>query len=160
MSTADMEYQPDENEQQVLEVLREHERANPMLIREETGLRKEYVSRALTGLRKAGVVEKVTRGLYDHVPENDDRHESSPAENRRLRESIEQLKVDRDDLQDELDDAYERIHELEEQDRQTAVDADRARQALDDLEAALERGDRGRAEDALERARAALEGER
>jgi hypothetical protein len=72
MSIADMDYEPDEEEQAVLDVLREHGRANPMLIREETDLRKEYVSRALTGLQKAGVVTKVTRGLYDHVPENDD----------------------------------------------------------------------------------------
>jgi DNA-binding Lrp family transcriptional regulator len=69
-----MEYNPDEKEQAVLDVLREHGRANPMLIRDETGLRKEYVSRALDGLQKAGVVEKVTRGLYDHVPENDDEY--------------------------------------------------------------------------------------
>ena len=67
-----MEYEPDENEQAVLEVLREEGRANPYLIRERIDLRKEYVSKALTGLVKAGVVEKVTRGLYDHVPENDD----------------------------------------------------------------------------------------
>lgn len=111
-----MEYQPDENEQQVLDVLREHERANPMLIRDETGLRKEYVSRALSGLQKAGVVEKVVRGLYDHVPENDDRH-----------------------------------------DRQADIDTDRARSALDELEAALERGDHDQAAAALDRARDALE---
>lgn len=36
--------------------------------------------------------------------------------------------------------------------------ADRARQALDELEAALERGDRDRVEDALEQARGALRG--
>ena len=67
-----MDYRPDEKEEAVLDILREHGRANPMLIRDETDLRKEYVSRALAGLQKAGVVEKVTRGLYDHVPENDD----------------------------------------------------------------------------------------
>lgn len=75
-----MDYEPDEEERQVLNVLREHGRANPMLIREETGLRKEYVSRALTGLRKAQVVRKVTRGLYDHVPENDDEFEGQTVE--------------------------------------------------------------------------------
>jgi hypothetical protein len=74
MSIAGMDYTPDEKEQQVLDVLREHGRANPYLIREETDLRKEYVSRALTGLTKAGVVEKPTRGLYDHVPEMDDEY--------------------------------------------------------------------------------------
>ena len=69
-----MDYEPDENEQAVLDVLREERRANPYLIREKIDLRKEYVSKALTGLVKAGVVEKVTRGLYEHVPENDDEY--------------------------------------------------------------------------------------
>lgn len=79
-----MEYEPDENEQAVLEVLREEGRANPYLIRERIELRKEYVSKALTGLVKAGVVEKATRGLYDHVPENDDEFERD--------DDVEQLK--------------------------------------------------------------------
>jgi len=114
-----MDYQPDEQEQEVLEVLREHGRANPMLIRDETDLRKEYVSRALTGLTKAGVVEKVTRGLYDHVPENDD----------------------------------EFTHE------RTAVDLDQLRRALDDIEAAAERGDGDALQSALEQARAAVDGQ-
>lgn len=75
-----MDYEPDEEEEQVLNVLRAEGRANPMLIREHTGLRKEYVSRALGGLRKAGVVDKATLGLYDHVPENDDEFDAQTVE--------------------------------------------------------------------------------
>lgn len=117
MSTADMEYQPGEREQQVLDVLREHGRANPMLIREETGLRKGYVSRALTGLQKGGVVEKVARGLYNHVLETDD-------EFRNMRQSI---------------------------------DVAATRSALDELETALDARNQSRAEEALDRARRAVQ---
>jgi hypothetical protein len=96
-----MDYQPDEQEQQVLSVLRDYHTVNPMLIREETGLRKEYVSRALDGLQKAGVVEKVTRGLYQHIPEQDDEYTATSA-----------CGVDLDELRnlvDEARDAYENI---------------------------------------------------
>jgi len=114
-----MDYQPDEREEAVLDVLREHGRATPYLIREETDIRKEYVSRALTGLQKAGVVEQVTRGLYDHVPEMDDEH------------------------------THERV----------AVDADELRRALDDIEAAADRGDGEALQAALDRARGAVSSE-
>jgi DNA-binding transcriptional regulator GbsR (MarR family) len=87
-----------------------------MLIRDETGIRKEYVSRALGGLQKAGVVEKVTRGLYDHVPENDDEY------------------------------SHGRV----------TVDHDRARRLVDDLEAALERGERQTVEQTLDDLRETL----
>jgi len=116
MSIPDMDYQPDDREQQVLDVLREHGRATPYLIRQETDMRKEYVSRALTGLKKAGVVEQVTRGLYDHVPEMDDEY----------------------------------THDRE------RVDLDMLRRALDDVEAAAERGNGDALKDALERAREAI----
>ena len=109
-----MDYDPDAEERQVLDVLREHGRANPMLIREETDLRKEYVSRALNGLQKANVVRKVTRGLYDHVPENDDeythgREEVDLPSARRAAADIETA-AERGDGQ-ALQDALERLQE-------------------------------------------------
>jgi len=119
MNSADMDYRPDEKEQAVLDVMREHGRANPMLIRDETELRKEYVSRALTGLEKAGVVRKVTRGLYEHRPENDDEYTHNRAK----------------------------------------INADELHHALDDAEAAAERGDGDALRDALERARGSLNAE-
>lgn len=96
-----MDYQPDEQELEVLDVLREEGRANPMLLREKTDLRKEYVSRALNGLQKAGVVRKVTRGLYEHVPEEDDdyTHEHAPVEVDALRDAL-----------DDARDAYENVN--------------------------------------------------
>ncbi len=82
----------------------------------------------------------------------------TPDEAHRLRAAVDDLQAERDALERDLAAARERIEHLEEQDRQAAVDADRARQALDELEAALERGDRDRVEDALEQARGALRG--
>lgn len=67
-----MDYKPDDDEQAVLEVFREEKRANPMRIRERTDLRKQYVNDALNQLQKLGVVEKLNRGLYEYVPEQDD----------------------------------------------------------------------------------------
>lgn len=67
-----MEYEPDENERAVLDVLREERRVNPMRVRDQTDIRKQYVNDALRQLRKLGVVEKVNRGLYEYVPEEDD----------------------------------------------------------------------------------------
>lgn len=66
-------YEPDEQEAMVMDVIRDEGRVNPMLVRQKTGLRKEYVSRAISGLQKAGWVRQVTvdgepvRGLYDCV---------------------------------------------------------------------------------------------
>lgn len=67
-----MDYEPDETERAVLAVLREETRVNPLRVREATDIRKQYVNDALRQLQKAGVVQKVNRGLYEHVPENDD----------------------------------------------------------------------------------------
>lgn len=67
-----MDYDMDENERAVLDVLREERRVNPLRVREQTEIRKQYVNDALRQLRKLGVVRKVTKGLYEYVPENDD----------------------------------------------------------------------------------------
>jgi DNA-binding IclR family transcriptional regulator len=60
------EYRPTQNDEQVLQVLKEG-RANPLHIREETGLGKQRVNDSLDRLRSAGWVRKVTRGLYELV---------------------------------------------------------------------------------------------
>jgi len=69
------DYTPDnDTEEQILAVMKEEGRATPYLIRERTDIRKEYVSRHLDNLRRAGWVTKVTRGLYEFV---DDPREDS-----------------------------------------------------------------------------------
>lgn len=60
-------FEPTAKEDNVLEVLKEEQRANPYLIREETELGKGDVNTALTRLTSAGWVRKVTRGLYEFV---------------------------------------------------------------------------------------------
>lgn len=67
------EYQPTENDEKVLEVLKEG-RSNPLYIREESGLGKQRVNESLERLRSAGWARKVTRGLYELVedPRADD----------------------------------------------------------------------------------------
>jgi chromosome segregation ATPase len=149
-----MEYQPDEQEQQVLNVLREERRANPMLIRERTGLRKEYVSRALTGLAKAGVVEKVERGLYDHVPEKDGEVSHDLADPRterdRLQDALAECRSERDDLQAALDDCREQLAAAD------GADHEAIQRATADIEAALERADGQAIETAVQEIRDAL----
>lgn len=57
-------YEPDEHDEQVIEVLKEG-RANPLHLREKTELRKQRVNDSLERLQSAGWVRKVTRGLYE-----------------------------------------------------------------------------------------------
>lgn len=64
MSNLNTEFEPLEDDEEVLNVLKDG-RANPMLIREETNLSKQRVYDALQRLVSAGWVRKVTRGLYE-----------------------------------------------------------------------------------------------
>lgn len=61
------EFEPTDEEEAVLDVMREEWRANPYLIRERADLGKGTVNTALTRLTSAGWVRKVTRGLYEFV---------------------------------------------------------------------------------------------
>jgi len=54
----------DDRDQAVLDVMVDG-RANPYLIREETGLDKGDVNTVLVRLARLGYVEQVTRGLYE-----------------------------------------------------------------------------------------------
>jgi transcription initiation factor IIE alpha subunit len=58
--------------EQVIDILDEEKRANPLLIRERTGLKKQRVNRILNRLRANGRVTKVTTGLYeiDYSPDS------------------------------------------------------------------------------------------
>lgn len=58
-------YEPDDDEEAVLRVMKAERRANPMLIRGETGIKKQYVNAALKSLVAAGWLNKVTTGLYE-----------------------------------------------------------------------------------------------
>ena len=54
----------DERDRAVLDVLADG-RANPYLIREETGMSKGDVNTVLNRLGRAGYLRQVTRGLYE-----------------------------------------------------------------------------------------------
>jgi len=60
------EYEPTDNDEAVLSVLKDG-RANPLHIREESGLEKQRINDSLQRLQGAGWVKKVTRGLYELV---------------------------------------------------------------------------------------------
>ena len=106
MNELAMDY-PSEDDEAVLEVLKEEGRASPKLIRDRTGLDKGDVNTALVRAGRHGDVKQVVRGLYDYTGDDTGGH----------------------------------------------VDAAAIESALDDLEAALERGDRQAALQALHRAR-------
>ena len=109
-----MDYEPDENEQAVLEVVREEFRVNPMRVRDQTDLRKQYVNDALRQLQKAGVIRKVNRGLYEHVPENDDEYTDDDEE---LRQAVRDAREAYEDVDgDGVGDAIARLEELTEVD--------------------------------------------
>lgn len=102
-----MDYEPDDRERAVLDVFREEGRANPMRVRDVTDLRKQYVNDALNQLQKLGVVQKLNRGLYEYVPEEDDlpgAPESLDEDARRVLDEIETAmrRGDRAALQDAI----------------------------------------------------------
>jgi len=147
METTDqMDYTPDENEQEVLDVIRDERRVNPLRVREETGLRKQYVNDALSGLQKAGVVQKVNRGLYEHVPEEDDEYDDGD-------ESLKQLRADRDGLQEQLEECIDEHDRLREAAR---VDVDAVKDAKVYIDRGLDTHEWSTVEDAKERLQEAI----
>lgn len=139
-----MPYTPDGEERAVLDVLRREHRANPLRIREETDIRKQYVNDALDQLQKVGVVEKVNRGLYQHVPGEDDLEgadafdipkEAIEADARGLEVQNGMLREDLEELREERDELAQRVETLREE---RAVDTDRVRSGLETIVAALE----------------------
>jgi DNA-binding IclR family transcriptional regulator len=69
----------DDRDDEVLAVLAEG-RANPYLIREETGLDKGDTNTVLNRLARAGYVKQVTRGLYE-ITESGKRRSKDPRDN-------------------------------------------------------------------------------
>lgn len=128
------DYSPSDTEDDVLDVLRDEWKANPYLIREQTGHGKGAVNTALTRLTSAGWVRQVTRGLYEFV--DDPRTAVSydtlatPAEKEGLREIDEEVEeVDMRDLENmvkdltgTVDDATEKAEETIEERREQEIE--------------------------------------
>ena len=67
-------YEPGEREEAILELLTEGRdecepwgRVNPKFVTDRTGLRRQYVNRALRSLVDAGWIERRATGLYEFV---------------------------------------------------------------------------------------------
>jgi|APHM01.1.fsa_nt_gi hypothetical protein len=61
------DYEPTDREDDVIDVMAEEGRVNPLLLRERTGYGKGDINTALSNLRAAGWITRVTRGLYEFV---------------------------------------------------------------------------------------------
>ena len=67
-------FEPTPQQERVLDVFKREQRANPLRVRDVTGMRKQRVNDALGSLADAGWVRRVNRGLYELV--EDPRDES------------------------------------------------------------------------------------
>lgn len=72
------DYEPTENQETVLAVLKDEIRVNPLRVRNVTGMNKQRVNDALDHLTTAGWVTKVNRGLYEFVGDpRDNNHDTN-----------------------------------------------------------------------------------
>jgi len=60
-------FEPTPQQERVLDVLKREQRANPLRVRDVTGMEKQRVNDALGSLVDAGWVRRVNRGLYELV---------------------------------------------------------------------------------------------
>lgn len=60
-------FEPTDRQEEVLSVFKSEHRANPLRVRDVTGLEKQRVNDALGSLRDAGWIRRVNRGLYELV---------------------------------------------------------------------------------------------
>lgn len=71
-SAGNREYELDELEREIVAILKEEKRVNPLRLRKITGTRKQYVNEALQQLKKAGFVKRINTGLWEYIPEKSD----------------------------------------------------------------------------------------
>ena len=146
-----------ETDRKILAMIAEG-RVSPPYVSEELEISREYASERLIRLKEHEHVERISPGLYELVDDpREDAAEVATEDEIELKQNLEAVKSENDDLQDELDQAQSRIHELEDDQRQDMVEQDRLRSALDEIEAAAERGNASELQDALRRAREATE---
>lgn len=75
-------FEPDDLQEEILDVLKQGRevgepwgRANPKYVTEQTGERRQYVNRALSGLVDAGWIRQPVRGLYEFVDDPREQNE-------------------------------------------------------------------------------------
>ncbi|MFW5905855.1 MAG: hypothetical protein ACOCUO_03330 [archaeon] len=119
------DFEPTDNDEAVLGVLKDEQRANPKLLRERTELRKQRINDALRNLRAAGWVRQITRGLYEFVVDPREETDATagrepPAESEEsvddLRDRLEELKSEAADLRSENEDLRQEVEAARQQD--------------------------------------------
>ena len=133
-------------------------RASPSYLADQTGIEQTYINQRLRRLNEHGHVENLARGLWELT---DDPRENTVdgADEAELRARLQDALEARDDAQqraDELEADLEDCREQLEAAREGSVDTAAIRRAVDDLEAACERGDGGAVQDAIGRLREAI----
>lgn len=123
-------------------------RASPSYLSDRTGIEQTYINQRLRRLDEHGHVDNLARGLWELADDpRDDTVEVEPERDAdELREELAEVKAANEQLEKRLAIA-----------RDESVDLEAARRALDDLEAACERGDGAGVQDALERLREVLD---
>lgn len=61
------DYEPNELDEQILQIAKEGGRVTPLLLRQKTGATKQTINNRLNQLTAAGWIKKITTGLYEYV---------------------------------------------------------------------------------------------
>ena len=113
LATEDMA-ELDDRDREVLRVLADG-RANPYLIREETGLDKGDTNTTLVRLSRGGYVEQTTRGLYEITEKGADEVGAVFLDAEELRDAVQDARESYEDVDGNgVDDAIARLEELTE----------------------------------------------
>jgi DNA-binding Lrp family transcriptional regulator len=142
----DVAHDLNDADEQILEHLRGG-RNLPQNLAERLGYSRQYVQNRLQMLKAADYVRRFGGGLYELT--DDGRKELGVAT--QDTDNLADLRTERNQLQAALDDCREQLAAADE------VDTAAVSSALDDIEAAAERGDGQAIQTALSRARDALE---
>jgi len=135
-------------------------RNTPQNLADRLGYSRQYIQNRLQMLKAADYVANRGGGLYEITADGRDEIGVEPVDEAELRARLQDALEARDDAQqraDELEADLEDCREQLEAAREGSVDTAAIRRAVDDLEAACERGDGGAVQDALGRLREAVE---
>lgn len=136
----------------VLDVLHEG-RATPQYVADQLDVSRTYASERLKRLVEHGHVDKLASGLYELA---DDPREDTGSTEDDVHDQLQSARRAREDALERAEKLRRRVDQLEQEESQS-VDVDGLRRALDDAEAAAERGDGDALRDALGRARETLD---
>lgn len=128
-------------------------RVTPPMAADRLEKSREYVSERLIRMREHDHVERIAPGLYELI--EDPRHDSGTVTNADKDERIKSLQIELEEREQEIDELKHRLANVP--NHSGSVDIEAVERALDDIEAAAEHGDGSALQDALRRARDALD---